>query len=137
MGLKVTGLIPYLNFEGNCEEALNYYKDILNGTIEIRSRYDNPAMKAPENYKNKVLHGRLHFGDLLIYASDVFPGGKTQKSSGDVALSLDVPDPETGKKIFDQLAADGKAHVAFEKQFWGDWHGNLTDKYGMRWMVNC
>lgn len=134
---KVTRLIPYLNFEGNCEEALNYYKDILNGRIEIQSRYDNPAMKAPENYKDKVLHGRLYFGDLVIYASDVFPGGTAQNGSGDVALSLDVADVATGKNVFDQLAADGKVHVPFEKQFWGSWHGNLTDKYGIRWMVNC
>lgn len=136
METKVNKLIPYLHFEGNCEEALNYYKDILGGKVDIQSRYDNPAMKAPEHYREKVLHGRLYFGDLAIYASDVFPGGQTQKSSGDVALSLDAPDAATGKKIFDRLAEGGKVGVPFEKQFWGDWHGNLTDKYGIRWMVN-
>lgn len=137
METKVNRLIPYLNFEGNCEEALNFYQTILGGSVEIQSRYDNPQMKAPEEYKNKILHGRLYFGDLAIYASDVFPGKKAYGNSGDVQLSLDVPDPETGKKIFDRLVAGGKVGVAFEKQFWGDWHGNLTDKYGIRWMVNC
>lgn len=137
METKIKDLIPYLNFEGNCEEALNYYKDILGGRVEIQTRYDNPAMNAPEDYKNKVLHGRLYFGDKAIYASDIFPGKKAHKNSGDVQLSLDVSDPETGKKIFDQLAEGGKTGLAFEKQFWGDWHGNLTDKFGIRWMVNC
>ncbi|TAM97483.1 MAG: VOC family protein [Chitinophagaceae bacterium] len=134
---KITNIIPYLNFEGNCEEALNFYQSVLGGKVEIQSRYDNPAMSAPENYKNKVLHGRLYFSDLAIYASDIFPQTKAAKSSGDVQLSLDVTDPETGKKIFDQLAAGGKIGIAFEKQFWGQWHGNLIDKYGIRWMVNC
>lgn len=137
MESKIRKIIPYLNFDGNCEEALYYYQGIFGGKVEIQSRYDNPQMKAPEDYKNKILHGRLYLGDLAIYASDVFPGKHVGKSSGDVQLSLDVDDPETGKKIFDQLVAGGKAGLAFEKQFWGQWHGNLVDKYGIRWMVNC
>lgn len=137
MNATVKQLIPYLNFEGSCEEALNYYAGIFNGTVEIQSRYDNPAMNAPEHYKDKVLHGRLHAGGLTLYASDVFPGSAAHKGSGDVALSLDVADPETGKVIFGRLAEGGKVGVPFEKQFWGDWHGNLADRYGIRWMVNC
>lgn len=134
---KKTQLIPYLHFEGNCEEALNFYKDILDGAIEIVTRYDNPAMEAPEHYKDKILHARLYFNDNVIYASDVFPGQAAHKNSGDVALSLSVTSPETGKLIFDKLSGGGKVNVPFEKQFWGDWHGNLIDRYGIRWMVNC
>lgn len=134
-------MVPYLHFEGNCEEALNFYKDILNGRVEIQSRYDNPAMNAPEAYKNKVLHGRLYFSEgkagQAIYASDVFPGQSAHKSSGDAALSLDFPDPESGKEVFDRLSEGGAVGVPFEKQFWGDWHGNFTDRYGIHWMVNC
>jgi PhnB protein len=137
MEIKVKQLIPYLNFEGNCEEALNFYSGILGGRVEVRTRYDNPAMKAPEEYKDKVLHARLYAGAITLYASDVFPGQGAQKNSGDVALSLDVSDPETGRDIFDRLAEGGATGVPFEKQFWGDWHGNLTDRYGIRWMVNC
>jgi PhnB protein len=48
-----------------------------------------------------------------------------------------IDDREEGKRIFDALAEGGTVHHAYEKQFWGDWHGNLTDKYGFRWMVNC
>ncbi|MGH2645115.1 MAG: VOC family protein [Chitinophagaceae bacterium] len=134
---NIQNLIPYLNFEGNCEEALNFYKTIFDGRVEIQSRYDNPQMKAPADYKNKVLHGRLYFGDLVIYASDIFPGKHASKNSGDVQFSLEVTDPGYGKNIFNQLAEGGKTGVAFEKQFWGQWHGNLIDKYGIRWMVNC
>lgn len=137
METKIKKLIPYLNFEGNCEEALNFYKDIFGGEVEIQSRYDNPAMHAPSGYRDKILHGRLYMGDLAIYASDIFPGKRTAQNSGDVQLSLDVVDPETGKKLFERLSSGGKIGVAFDKQFWGDWHGNLTDKYGVRWMVNC
>lgn len=136
MNNNATALVPYLHFGGNCEEALQFYAQVLGGTVEINQRYDNPAMNTPENYKNKVLHGRLHFGNLQVYASDVFPGQGTTGSSGDLALSLDFDDPETGKRVFAQLAEGGNVGVPFEKQFWGAWHGNLVDKYGIRWMVN-
>ncbi len=136
MSNNATALIPYLHFGGNCEEALQFYAQVLGGTVEITQRYDNQEMNAPEDYKEKVLHGRLHFGDLHIYASDVFPGQGVAQSSGDVALSLDFGNPETGKRVFEQLAEGGEVGVPFEKQFWGDWHGNFVDKYGIRWMVN-
>lgn len=137
METKKFELIPYIHFEGNCEEALNYYAGILNGTVEIQSRYDNPAMGAPESYRDKVLHGRLHFNGLAIYASDVFPGQKAHKTSGDVYLSLSFPDEKAAQPVFDKLAEGGKIGVPFAKQFWGDWHGNLVDKHGIAWMVNC
>lgn len=129
-------LIPYLHFEGDCEEALNRYKEILGGKIEIRNRYDNPNMDAPENYKDKVLHARFHFGENTIMASDVFPGQSAEKSSGDVALSVTIDDLEKAEKIFKELAEGGAIGADFEKQFWGEWHGNLTDRHGIRWMVN-
>jgi PhnB protein len=136
MGPKSIILTPYIHFEGNCEEALNYYSGIVNGKVEIQSRYDNPAMKAPEHYKNKVLHGRLHFGDQAIFASDAFPDGRSIEKGSNVALSLAVDSIENGKIIFDKLAKGGTVNFNFEKQFWGDWHGNLVDKYGIYWMVN-
>ncbi|WP_212005222.1 VOC family protein [Chitinophaga sp. HK235] len=130
-------LIPYITFGGNCEEALNFYANVLGGTFKIWTRYDHPAMNAPEAYRDKVLHARLQFNGLAIYASDIFPGKEAKKNSGDVSLSLTFPDSETAQKVFDQLAEGGQVGVPFGKQFWGEWHGNLTDKYGVKWMVNC
>ena len=57
-------MMPYLSFQGNCEEALHFYSDILDGRIEIVSRYDNPAMNAPEDFKNKILHAQFFFWEL-------------------------------------------------------------------------
>lgn len=129
-------LIPYLHFGGNCEEALTTYKEILGGTVEIRERYDNPEMNAPDDYKDKVLHARFYFGDNTIMASDVFPGQPVENGSGDAALSVTVDDLDKAKKIFNSLTEEGEIGVPFEKQFWGAWHGNLTDRFGVRWMVN-
>jgi PhnB protein len=131
-------LIPYLNFQGDCEEALNTYKKIFNGKVDIVNRYDNPAMNAPDNYKNKILHARLFADEIVIYASDVMPGKEQKdKTASRASLSLDVVNSDKAGQIFDLLAEGGKVNVPFAKQFWGGWHGNLVDRFGISWMVNC
>jgi PhnB protein len=127
-------LTPYLYFQGNCEEALNKYKEILNGEIELLERYDNPAMKVPDEFKGKILHAVLKLGDNRIFASDVFPGESS--NSPNVALSLNISDLETSKDIFNRLSESGRVKVPYEKQFWGAWHGNLIDRFGIFWMIN-
>lgn len=133
---KITKMVPYLNFEGNCEEAIHFYKEVFDGTISMVKRYADSPMNVPENFKDKIIHARLNFGDVEIFASDVTSGKSATKGSGDVALSLDTTDPHTGAEIFNRLSVGGKVGVPFQKQFWGAWHGNLVDKFGIRWMIN-
>jgi PhnB protein len=130
-------LVPYLQFHGNCEEALNFYKEILDGRIEITSRYDNPAMKAPEDFKNKILHASFCFGKYMIFASDMMPKKLGDSLHSNIAMSLGLYDEKYALEIFNKLSEGGKINVPFKKQFWGDWHGNFMDRFGIRWMVNC
>jgi PhnB protein len=130
-------LMPYLSFQGNCEEALHFYKNILNGEIEIASRYDNPAMNAAEVFKNKILHAVFRFGKHVLFASDVMPKNEDKIYKSNVAISLGLHDESASEDIFNKLSAGGAIHVPFKKQFWGDWHGNFTDRFGIHWMINC
>lgn len=135
---KTARLIPYLTFDGNCEEALHFYQDILGGNLTVVTRYNNPAMNAPEHYKDKILHARLEVNEFFaIYASDTWPGKPTRKNSGDVSFSIIYKDTiEEAQKVYDKLAEGGKASMPFAKQFWGDYHGNLVDRYGIHWNIN-
>lgn len=137
MNNTIEKLVPYLMFEGNCEEALNFYSHILSGKVTIHERYDNPSMEVPDHYRDKVLHASLDLGGQEILASDIYPGVKAKKGTGDASLSITVRDADQGKEIFDQLTAAGHVNIPYEKQFWNAWHGSLTDKYGVKWMVNC
>jgi PhnB protein len=85
-------LDPYLQYQGNCEEALNFYKEILNGRIEIASRYDNPAMNAPEDFKNKILHARFYFGKFMLFASDMMPKKINEALLSNISISLGLHD---------------------------------------------
>ncbi len=67
-------LTPYIHFAGNAEEALNFYKEVLGGEILMVSRYGDSPMPTDEDYKEKIIHARLAFGDSLIMISDAFKG---------------------------------------------------------------
>src|ERR1700761_7518106 len=97
-------LIPYLHFNGNCEEALNTYKEILGGTGGVTSRFgDVPSFPVPDDYKNKVMHGHVTFGDNTIFMSDCGPGRKIERGN-DISMSIGLNDEAQARRVFDQLA---------------------------------
>ena len=128
-------LTPYLHFEGNAEEALNFYKNALDGEIVMISRYKDGPMTVDEDWKEKIMHARLNFGKSMIMVSD---GPKNYKSNtnGNIQLSIEVEDENKIDEVFNKLAEGGKITMPLAKQFWGAKFGMLTDKYGTGWMLN-
>jgi PhnB protein len=96
-------VIPYLHFEGQAEEALNFYKNIFNGEITMTSRYGDAPMPVDDDWKNKLMHARLEFGDSEIYLSDGPKGYKSSKD-GNIQLSVDVPDENKIEELFNKMA---------------------------------
>jgi PhnB protein len=129
-------LTPYLHFQGNCEEALNTYAKIFNGVIGQINRYDHPAFPVADDYKNKIMHTQLTFGENVIMLSDSLPGNKVNYGNG-IALSINLTNLEETTAIFNKLAEDGSIIMPLEKQFWGSHYGEVTDSFGIRWMLIC
>ena len=130
-------LVPYLNFAGNAEEALNFYKEALGGEILMITRYGDSPMLSDEDWKQKLMHARLQFGgDNMIMISDTMKGNLVS-THGNIQLSLGLKEEEKTKTIFDKLAEGGKVTMPLAKQFWGDTFGMLQDKFGVSWMLNC
>ncbi len=129
-------VIPYLHFEGQAEEALNFYKNIFNGEITMTSRYGEAPMPVDDDWKNKLMHARLKFGNSEIYLSDGPKGYKSSKD-GNIQLSVDVPDENKIEEIFNKMAEGGQVTMPLANQFWGAKFGMLKDKYGIGWMFNC
>ena len=127
-------LIPYLSFDGIAEEALNFYAEVFGGQVVHVQRYsDAPGMEYPEGYDNKVLHGRVQFGDNFLYASDV---AREVSAGTQLTLSVEFDSEETIDKAFAQLAEGGNVLMALDKMFWGAKYGKLVDKFGVQWDVN-
>jgi PhnB protein len=130
-------LEPYLHFSGNCEEALNFYKGVFGGEFTLNRFEGSPlAAEFPPDYANKIMHANFTSPSLKFMAADGRPAS-THEGSGRISLSLGGSDVVAGKRVFDALAAGGTIVVPFQKMFWGATFGQLTDKFGIEWMVNC
>lgn len=128
-------LVPYLHFNGEAEEALNFYKGAFDGEIILINRYGDSPMQVAENWKNKIIHARLRFGDNLIMISDSHDG-QMAKKEGNIQLSVQVDNENKMNEVFNKLAAGGKITMPLAKQFWGASFGMLQDKFGVNWMLN-
>jgi PhnB protein len=126
---------PYLHFEGNAEEALNFYKDAFGGEILMLSRYGDSPEKTDEEWKHKIIHARLQFGDNLLMLSDGFKDYKID-GKGNIQLSVEMDSEEQLHEVFNKMSESGTVTMPVAKQFWGAHFGMLIDKFGVAWMFN-
>ena len=131
-------LNPYLYFDGNCEEAIEFYADVLGGETKLMMRFsDAPAGSFPieDEWKNKIMHATLEFGDgINILLSDEVNPGFSQGNN--MHMSLNVPNEEEAEKIYNSLLEGGTTKMPFGPVFWGGKFGMLIDKFGVQWMVS-
>lgn len=129
---------PYLFFNGRCEEALQYYARALDARITAKIRYAEsptpPTQALPPGWSNKLMHANLQVGATTLMASDGTQAGGTQ--FGGFALTLSLPDEDTARRYFDNLAAGGKVRMALARTFWSPLFGMVTDRFGLDWMVS-
>ena len=130
-------LNPYLLFNGQCEEAFQFYAKCLGGSIGAMLPFaGTPAEgSVPEQWRNKVMHARLDLGDQVLMGSDAMAGHYQQPASFSVALHYN--DVKEAERVFSQLSEDGEITMPLEKTFWAARFGMFTDRYGIPWMVNC
>lgn len=126
----------YLAFDGNCEEAMNFYKEVFDGEFVVTMRYaDGPPEYLVEGAENKIMHTTLSFGkDCELKASDNLHMPIVKGNAYTVSIMAD--DEDHGEKIFNNLAVDGKIEMPFQNVFWGGKFGNLVDQFGVQWMVS-
>jgi len=129
-------LITYLTFAGNCEEAMNFYKEKLGAEIIHISYMGDGQMEVPESAKGKVMHARIKIGENELYMSDNFDPSSI-KQGNNVSLSLQTDDVPQTENLFEKLCAGGNIIMPLQDTFWGARFGMLTDKFGIHWMLNC
>ncbi|MGN8225222.1 VOC family protein [Gracilimonas sp. BCB1] len=131
---------PYLNFQGNTEEAFKFYQSIFGGElIGGVSRFINApeAEKLSEEEMNKVMHVALPFGDNnMIMATDALESmGQKVKAGNNFYLCISADSREQADQFFEGLSAGAEIEMEMQDAFWGDYFGMLTDKFGIQWMI--
>jgi PhnB protein len=142
--------VPYLNFDGNCAEAMAFYAKLFGGQIIYQGTFGDMPPDAgmpplPESARNRIMHAHLQLAGQSIMASDTLPatpgqdsdacGGGYVKPQG-LWVSIGVDTVAEGQRVFDGLAEGGQVTMPYTPTFWSQGFGMVTDRFGTPWMVN-
>jgi PhnB protein len=125
-----------LVFNGECDAAFTLYQQCLGGTVYRLTWGDSPmAGQAPVEWRDKILHATLTVGGTALSGGDVLPGLYERPQGFQLLLNLD--DAEAAERIFTQLADGGRVRVPLQQTFWAQRFGEVVDRFGIPWGINC
>ena len=131
---------PYLNFNGNTEEAFNFYKSVFGGEFLALMRFkDNPGCgQMSESDRERIMHVALPIGNgNALMATDALESmGQKLTVGNNFYIAITPESKEEAEKLFNGLSAGGKIEMPLQDMFWGAYYGSFTDKFGVQWMVN-
>ncbi len=131
---------PHLNYNGNAEEAFNFYKSVFGGEFVKIIRFkdlSNEDFVVSEKEANKIMHIALPIGNNILMANDV-PEimGKTNERENRSKISISAESREEADKLFNGLSAGGEIEMPISDSPWGSYFGMFRDKFGIEWMVD-
>lgn len=127
-------LNPYLMLNNTARPALEFYRDIFGGAIEMRTYADVPG--TPPESADRVMHGTLTTSDNLVIMAADSPEDAGDPTAHHIAISVSNPDPDVNQAWWDGLSAGGNVEVPFVQAPWGHRFGMCVDQFGIRWMVS-
>jgi len=130
------GISPYISFEGNCKEAIEFYKDKLGAEVLFSETYGESPMKgkAPDDM---IMHCTIKIGDSRIMACDSVFKEYPLTVGNNITLAIGTRDVDEADKMFEQMSDGAKIIMPMQETFWAKKFGMLTDKFGINWMFNC
>ena len=130
---------PYINFNGNAEEAFNFYKSVFGGEFGGIIRFkdlESPEFPIPEEDANKIMRITLPIGGNTLTANDVPTAlGPVNENENRSKISIDAESQEEADRIFAGLSEGGTVEMPMDQSPWGTWFAMFRDKYGIEWTV--
>ncbi|GEM54197.1 VOC family protein [Flavobacterium branchiophilum] len=131
---------PYINFNGNAEEAFLFYQSVFGGSFAKIMRFKDmasPEFPVSEKEANKIMHIALPIGNNVLMANDVPEFmGTTNENEHRSKISISAESKEEADKLFHGLSAGGQIEMPIDNSPWGSYFGMFRDKYGIEWMVD-
>ena len=128
-------LNPYLTFDGNCREAMEFYKACLGGELSIMTVADSPMASQMPDKKDNVLHSTLKKDGMVLMASDMIMPGEMIRGNT-ITLCIKIGTKEELQQFFAKLSEGGTVGQPLTEAFFGT-YGELTDKFGINWMFQA
>lgn len=129
-----TKLNPYITFGEDAREAMTFYQQVLGGRLDVHTFGEYGAAEEP--FADLVMHALLETEDGLTLMASDSPPGMARTVGNNITISLSGDDEALLRERFDRLAEGGSVDVPLEKQMWGDVFGQLTDRFGIGWLVD-
>jgi PhnB protein len=129
---------PYLNFNGNCEEAFQFYKSVFGGEYQSFNRFkEMPSEGLSAEEGEKIMHVALPIGGgtILMGSDSVISMGKVNPGDN-IHIAIQTNNDAESDRIFSGLSAGGQVILPLEHAPWGARYGQFVDKFGIQWMVN-
>jgi len=134
-------LNPYLTFNGNCEEAFNFYRSVFGGDFTYIGRFSEmpSEYKVSDKDKNMVMHVSLPLGEHgILMGSDTSEAFSPPVVEGNnFSISIEADSNDEADKLYSRLAEGGKETMPMDNTFWGSYFGMLMDQFGIQWMVSA
>jgi PhnB protein len=130
-----TKLNPYLNFKNDAREAMEFYRSVFGGKLDLRTFKDFHASQDPSE-DDQIMHSVLEADGITFMASDTPDRMEYQPGHTNFGMSLEGEDEAELGGYFKKLSAGGTVTMPLEKAAWGDTFGMVTDKFGISWLVN-
>ena len=125
-------LNPYITFDGNAREAMEFYRDVFGGELNLNTFGEFGSQETPD----KIMHGQLETDrGFTLMASDT-PPGMPHNPGTNMSISLSGDDRNELRGYWDKLSGSGSVTMPMEKQAWGDEFGICSDRFGIAWLVN-
>ena len=128
---------PFLQFNGNCRVAFEFYKNAFGGDFTMISTAEENALPIAENEKNLLVYIELPIGGIKLMGADMFPsmGDKLQLGNQNYVV-INTTTQEEANKLFVALSGGGTIETPIGEQYFG-YYGSFTDKFGIGWMFLC
>ncbi len=129
-----TRLNPYITFDGNARQAMEYYEQVFGGTLRINTFGEYGA--DDKALADQIMHAQLETtSGYTLMASDLAPG-MTHNPGDNIVVSLSGEDADELRGYWEKLTDGGTISMPLEKQMWGDEYGACTDRFGVSWMID-
>lgn len=139
----MTSINPYLTFDGNCEEAFEFYRRIFGGEFRFKGYFRDmpaaPGFEVAEEERNRIMHVSLPIGEhtVLMGSDSSNSFGHATVQGNNYSLSVNTDSESEAERLFGELSEGGQVRMPLQKTFWGSYFGQCTDRFGIHWMVNC
>ncbi|MDA9555147.1 VOC family protein [Pelobium sp.] len=131
---------PYINFNGNAEEAFNFYKSVFGGEFANVMRFKDltaPGIEIAAHEADKIMHIALPIGNNVLMANDVPEAmGKVNENEHRSKISISAESREEADRLFKGLSSGGTVEVPMSDSPWGSYFGMFRDKFDIEWMID-